>query len=188
MHWFVALAAVGQFSTASNLHLGVDVNLVPVAGPGFGVGGSGRWKSFGFGLYASSQRISGLAQRVSFEAVSGATTHLKLLISARFRYHPLETLTGPYLALDVGAEEWSVSSGGASASIVNGLVTPKLGFQWFPFEPGGSVRNGRGFWLGASLGAIFIIVPERFRQLPDGSSARLREVIVNPELFVGWWW
>jgi hypothetical protein len=179
--------AVVDTAPSDRLHLGVDLNVVPFFGPGVGLGGSGRFRHFGFGLYVSSQRIAGLAQTVSFSQVTDASTDLRVLVSGRVRYHPFATLSGPYLALDFGAEEWVVSSGGEQRSIVSGLVTPKLGAQWFPFEKS-AARWTNGLWLGASVGTIFIITPETRAVLSTGGSATVRDVIITPELFVGWWW
>jgi hypothetical protein len=168
--------------------LGVDVNLVTLAGPGIGAGVSGRYKHFGFGAYAATQGVNGIAQRLSFSEVGPqTTTGLPMLVNVRLRYHLFERPTGPYAAVDVGGEMWSLQSGEERASIVNAFVVPKLGFQWFPFQKDFRAKVFGGLFLGISVGAIFIVAENRTQTLPDGPTT-LRPILFNPELFVGWWW
>jgi hypothetical protein len=185
------LAATAGAQTSEpfqTIALGVDVNLVPFIGPGVGAGISGRYKHFGFGAYAATQGISGLAQRLSFEEVGASTsTSLPLLVNVRFRYHLLEGPTGPYAAVDLGGELWSLRSGEQHATMANGFVVPKLGFQWFPFQNVFRTKIYGGLFLGLLVGAIFIITDSRSRMLSDGTTT-LRPILFNPELFLGWWW
>jgi hypothetical protein len=168
--------------------LGFDINLVPLIGPGFGAGFSGRYRHFGFGAYAATQGIAGLAQRLSFAEVgANTTTSLPILVNVRLRYHLLDGLTGPYGAVDLGGEMWTLDNGEERSTILNGFVVPKLGFQWFPFQNNFGSKAWAGFFLGASVGAIFIIAPTRTRILADGQST-LRPILFNPELFIGFWW
>ncbi len=82
---------------------------------------------------------------------------------------------------------WTLDNGVERASILNGFVVPKLGFQWFPCQKDFGAKAWAGLFVGVSVGAIFIIAPTRTRTLATAKST-LRPILFNPELFVGFWW